>query len=196
MWEGLTSMRNGGGESRVVRFARNQSAATAVEFAFVAPILIATLIATLQVAVIFIAQSYLAVISDATARFVLTNQAINYPSASFSTKLKTQLCSYATAMFPSCSSNMIVSLQPAPATTAGIAAAMPTFDSNGNLKNPVSAACIAPNTKALLIVAYQWPVISGPLGAYFGTLANGNYLLTATEVFQTEPPTGSQACAS
>ena len=184
----LALMRGPAGTLR--RFARDHAGATAVEFAFVAPMFFAVLIATLQIAVIFFAQSYLATIADATARQVLTNQTNGLTAAQF----QTMMCSNVTAMFPNCSANMMVSLQAAPTTQAGMASAMPTFDATGKLKNATSIATLPACSKTLLIIMYQWPVIAGPLGAYFGTLGNGNYLLTATEVFQTEPPTGG--CSS
>jgi len=179
----LARIRERVASGRIARFARNRSAATAVEFAFIAPILIAILLATLQLAVIFLAQSYLAAVADATARAVLTNKTASLTPTQF----KSLLCSNATAMFQNCNTSMIISLQPAPTTPAGITSALPTFDSNGNLVSTPSIASIGPCTKTLLIVMYQWPVIAGPLGAYFGTLGNGAYLLTSTEVFQTEP---------
>jgi len=176
------------GKGRIGRFLRDRAGATAVEFAFVAPMFFAVLLATLQIAVIFFAQSYLATVADATARSVLTNQTATLTPAQF----QTLMCSNVTAML-NCN-NIIVSLQLAPTTTAGISAAMPTFNANGTLKTTPTVASIPPNTKALLIVMYQWPVIAGPLGAYFGTLGNGNYLLTATEVFQTEPCSATSGC--
>ena len=40
-------------------------------------------------------------------------------------------------------------------------------------QSPAIPSC---NTQALLIIMYKWPLIAGPLGAYFGTLGNGSYL--------------------
>lgn len=171
-------------------FLRAQGAATAVEFAFIAPMLFALLLATTQIAVIFIAESYLQTVAEATERAVLTNK---YTSLTPS-QIRTQVCNNVGALFTNCSSNMIISLQTAPSTPAGMASAMPTFDSHGNLTSTPPISTIPSNTQALLIIMYQWPVISGPLGAYFGTLGNGSYLLSATEVFQTEPCTASTGC--
>ena len=169
------------GLARLARFARHQGAATAVEFAFIAPILIALLLATLQISVVFLAQSYLAAVADATARDVLTNKT----SGLTATQFQADMCSHVAALF-TCN-QIIVSLQAAPTTQAGIAAALPKFDANGNLIGTPTLSAIGYNTKALLVIMYQWPVISGPLGPYVGTLGNGNFLLTTTEVLQTEP---------
>ena len=187
----LATLRDRASDGRVMRFARHEDAASAIEFAFIAPMFIAMLLATLQIAVIFLAQSYLAAITDATKRQVLTNKTSTLTAAQW-TKL---MCSETNALF-NCN-NYIVSLQLAPTTSAGFTSALPQFDKNGNLVSTPPIASIPPSTtgaQVLLVVMYQWPVIAGPfstgmLGTYFGTLPNGNFLLSTTEVFQTEPCT-------
>jgi Flp pilus assembly protein TadG len=189
----------GAGRGRIFRFSRDERGVTAIEFAFVAPILFAVLLATLQIAVIFFAESYLATVADATMRTVLTNQAATsgVTIATFPAQFRTELCKNVTALL-NCN-QIIISLQPAPTTSAGIASALPTFDATGKLVGTPAITCINPNQQALLILMYQWPVISGPFGygalkTYFGTLANGTYPIAATEVFQTEPSANSNAC--
>jgi Flp pilus assembly protein TadG len=174
--------------ARLGRFGRAQSAATAVEFAMIAPLLFALLLASTQIAVIFIAQSYIQTVAEATERSVLTNQTAALTSSQF----KTLVCNNVGALF-NCN-NLIISLQVAPTTQAGISTALPTFNASGTMTSTPTIASIPPNTQALLIIMYQWPVIAGPLGAYFGTLGNGAYLLTATEVFQTEPCSAATGC--
>ncbi len=178
----------GGLKARLGRFKRAQSAATAVEFALIAPLLFALLLATTQIAVIFIAQSYIQTVAESTQRSVLTNQTTSLTPTQF----KSLVCSSVGALF-NCN-NLIISLQVAPTSQAGIASAMPTFNAQGTMTSTPTIASIPPNTQALLIIMYQWPVIAGPLGAYFGTLGNGNYLLTSTQVFQTEPCSASTGC--
>jgi Flp pilus assembly protein TadG len=189
----LARVRDRAGNGRVMRFARHEGATTAIEFAFVAPVFLAFLLATLQITVIFLAQSYLAAITDATERQVLTNKTATLTAAQWTTLM----CSETTALF-NCN-NYIVSLQNAPNTPAGITSALPTFNASGALASTPPIASITPSqqgTKVLLVVMYQWPVIAGPLGTgtlgtYFGMLPNGNFLLSSTEVFQTEPCTNS-----
>ena len=187
----LAKIRDRAGNGRVMRFVRCQGATTAIEFAFVAPIFIAFMLATLQVAVIFLAQSYLSAITDATERQVLTNRTTNFTAQDW----KNLMCAETTALF-NCN-NYIVSLQTVPSSPANIPSPSSFFDQNGNVKGTPPIANITPSTtgtQVLLVVMYQWPVISGPLGTgtlgtYFGTLPNGNFLLSTVEVFQTEPCT-------
>src|SRR3954470_24386050 len=117
---------------RLGRFARCERGLTAIEFAFVSPILIAIILATVQVAVIFIAQSYMETISEAGMRIVLTNQANTLTQAQF----QSAICAKITALL-SCA-NMIIDVEPAPSSAANMAAAMPQFDSTGKLVNPTN----------------------------------------------------------
>jgi len=167
----------------LARFWRCDKGVNAIEFAFVVPLVIAILLATLQVGVIFIAQAYLNEVSETGARTVLTNQANGLTQAQF----RSAICANVTALF-NCS-NMIVQLTQAPTNAANMLTAMPQFDASGNLIQPTTYNIFAAPTKMLLIVMYQWPVIGGPLGLNFGSLGNGTYLLVSTQVFQIEPPT-------
>jgi Flp pilus assembly protein TadG len=169
--------------SALARFWRCDKGVNAIEFAFVVPIIIAILLATAQVGVIFIAQAYLNEVAEAGMRTVLTNQANNLTQQQF----KTSICSDVAALF-NCN-NLIVQLQQAPTTPTSMANAMPQFDNNGNLTQQTTYTLAPAPAQMLLIVMYQWPVIGGPLGLNFGSLGNGAYLLVSTQVFMIEPPT-------
>jgi Flp pilus assembly protein TadG len=167
----------------LARFWRCDKGVNAIEFAFVVPIIIAILLATAQVGVIFIAQAYLNEVAEAGMRTVLTNQANNLTQQQFASTI----CSNVSAMF-NCA-NLIVELEPAPSTAASMTNAMPQFDNNGILTQPTTYTVVPAPAQMLLVVMYQWPVIGGPLGLNFGSLGNGAYLLVSTQVFMIEPPT-------
>jgi Flp pilus assembly protein TadG len=173
------------------RFRRCERAATAIEFIFVAPIIIAIVLATAQVAVIFIAQSYLDLMAEDGMRTVLTNQAYTMTPAAF----KTTVCANVTALIANCNTNLIVDLEPAPASASAIASALPQFNTSGTLVNPTNFTVGSQNTQMILTLMYQWPVISGPLGLSFSNMGNGTYLLISTEVFYKEPCLNSNGCA-
>lgn len=176
----ISTLSDNGSAKRITRYLCCDRASTAIEFAFVAPILIAIMLATIQVSVIYIAQSSLATVSEAGMRTVLTNQAKNMTKAQF----KTSICAQITALF-SCS-NLIVDVEQVPANN-NLVSAMPQFDASGNLINPTNFVIAPAPAKMMLIVMYQWPVISGMLGLNFGNLGNGTYLMVSTQVFQVEP---------
>jgi TadE-like protein len=172
-----------------------ERASTAIEFAFVVPILVAILLATLQVSVIYIAQSYLEAITETAERIVLTNNAYSLTQAQF----QSQLCANVTALF-NCN-NLIVQLEPVncqSSMTAAqcIASLTPQFDSHGNLINPTTFNPGSPQTKMILIVMYEWPVVGGPLGLSFANVGNGDFLLASTQVFYIEPCTTSNSCVT
>jgi Flp pilus assembly protein TadG len=162
------------------KFARSERAATAVEFALIAPIFIAFIFAVLQYSVVFLAKSYLETVTETAARLVQTNQTNNLTQAQFTTKV----CGLLGAFF-SCG-NLIVQLGPAPTTAAQIPASLPQFSSSGTLLNPTTYGYVAPPSKMLLVVMYEWPVYGGPLGLYLATFSNNTMLMSSTQIFQTE----------
>jgi Flp pilus assembly protein TadG len=176
------------------RYCASDKATTAIEFAFVAPIIVAILLAAFQVAVIYTAQSYLEAVAEDVERIVLTNNAYNLTQTQF----KAAVCANVQALFDC--SKMIVQLQPIPTCPTGNTAAqcmanlMPQFDSAGNLKNPTAFNPGTPQTKMILTLMYQWPVVTGPLGMKFSNLGNGAFLLASTQVFQIELCTVSTGC--
>jgi Flp pilus assembly protein TadG len=172
------------------RYCASDRATTAIEFAFVAPMIVALLLATLQVAVIYTAQSYLEALTESAMRIVLTNNAY----ALTQTQFNSQICASVTALF-NCN-GLIVQLTPAPTSAAAMSTAMPQFDSHGNLTAPPTFNPGTPNTKMMLVVMYQWPVVGGPLGLSFSNVGNGTHLLTSTEVFYIEPCTNANGCTS
>jgi Flp pilus assembly protein TadG len=177
----------------LARYRLCERASTAIEFACVAPMIVAILLAALQVSVIYIAQSYMETISESAMRIVLTNNAYSLTQAQF----QAQLCANVTALF-NCN-NLIVQLEPVNCTSGMttsqcVTSLTPQFTAQGNLQNPTTFNPGAPSTKMILIVMYQWPVISGPLGMTFSNVGNGTFLLASTEVFYIEPCTNANGC--
>jgi len=172
----------------VRRLATDCRAGPAAEFALIAPIVIAVILATLQVAVIFIAKAYLETGAEQAARTVLTNNAVvttngvttNMTQAQFSAAV----CAQLPALF-TCS-NLIVELEPLPSGTTSVASLMPTFTSAGVLTNPTSYTTGTSGQLMFLLVAYEWPVYGGILGLNFNTLGNGTILLSSSQIFKIE----------
>jgi Flp pilus assembly protein TadG len=172
----------------VGRFGRSVQASVAIEFAFVAPIIVAIILATLQIAVVFIAQSYLDTVTQKAMRTVLTNNAYTLTQAQF----QTEICNDIATLF-NCA-NLIVQLGPAPTSASQIQNSLPQFNSNGTLTNPTTFSTGGQSTKMLLSVMYEFPVIGGPLGLSLASLGNGTRLISATEIFYKEPCLNSNGC--
>ena len=163
------------------RFLRCERGSPAVEFALLAPVIIAVILATLQIAVIFLAKAYLETATEAASRFVMTNQANSLTQAQF----KTQVCNNISALF-TCA-NLIVELQQAPSSASQMSTAMPQFNANGVLTTATSYSVAAAPAKMMLIVMYRWPVFGVPPGLNFANMGNGTLLMSSTQIFQIEP---------
>jgi Flp pilus assembly protein TadG len=166
-------------------FVARTEATTAIEFAIVAPLLIAVALATLQAAALFLIEAFFESAAEAAARIVLTNQTSTLTTDQF----KTEICQQLTALF-TCSA-VTVALEPLPPGTTNLTALLPQFDASGKLSGTppidVGASAESAGTDMLLVVMYPWPVYGGPLGLNFSNLGNGAMLMTSTQVFRIEP---------
>jgi len=171
-----------------VRFVRDCGAATAVEFALVAPLFIALLLAALQVGIIFLAKSYLETGAEQGARLVLTNQAVTVVNGQSTpmtqAQFQTAICAQFTAMF-NCS-KLIVQLVPLPSAATSLGTLLPQFNSDGTLKVATSYVTGTNGQNMLLVVMYMWPVYGGMLGLNFSSFGNGMLLMSSTQIFRIE----------
>jgi Flp pilus assembly protein TadG len=170
---------------RVRKLARDEAGSPAVEFALVFPIFIAIVLATLQAGTIFLVKAFFESSAEEAARIVLTNQTGSLTAAQF----QTEICNQLTALF-NCG-ELVIELEALPAGTTNLNALLPTFDANGNVVGTptvdVGANAPASGTDMLLVVMYPWRVYGGPLGLNFSNMGSGKMLMTATQVFRTEP---------
>lgn len=177
------------GASLVVRrLAGNVRATTAVEFALVAPLVIALILGAMQIAVIYLAQAELENAAERAARLVLTDQAPASGTAG-QASFASAVCGYLPALF-TCSAVMVdLEAQTISASSSNALTLTPptlTYNSSGQVTNSWNYNPGSPGTLEILRVMYQWPVFAGPLGLVFSDLANGTLLLTSTQVFQNE----------
>ncbi len=167
------------------RVRRDLRGATAVEFAIVAPILIATILGTLQIAVIYLAQAELENAAEEGERLALTNQAQSISASAF----HSAICNELPALF-TCAKVMIdLESQPVSAGSSDALILTPpalTYDASGNVTNAWAYQPGNAGQLEILRVMYQWPVYGGPFGMAFGDLANGTLFLSSTLVFQNE----------
>ncbi len=185
----LTLLRTCSAGRRLARYITCRRGVTAIEFAFVAPLVLAIMLAAIQISMLYVAQSYLEAVTENTMRDVLTNQSDMYSASSF----KTALCNRVNALF-TCSA-LIVDLQPANCSGSAatisscIGALQPQFDSKtGKMTSTPVFQVGAQASNMRLLVMYEWPVISGPLGLGFASYPGvGWRLLSAVDIFKREP---------
>lgn len=165
-------------------FLRDETGASAVEFAMVAAPFLGLLIGIIQTFVVFFAGLQLEVIVNKTSRMILTGQAqdANMSQAAFAQAL----CKNIGVLF-TCSKLMINVQAYSSFAAASTTAPTLTFNAQGQVTNTWNFVPGSPGQIVVVQVMYQWPVMLGPLGFNLSSLANGNRLLMATAAFKNEP---------
>lgn len=167
-----------------LKVLRETDGMAAVEFALVAAPFFALLIATLDLALLFMAQASLETAVEQTARLVLTGQALSQGLTA--SAFKTDVCNKLPGAF-TCG-GVMVDLQTANSFSAATTAAPAlTYNAQGQVTNAWKFTVGNPGDIQVMRVMYQWPVFPGPLNLNFANLSNGSYLLMATAVFRNEP---------
>ncbi|HLW89886.1 MAG TPA: TadE/TadG family type IV pilus assembly protein [Roseiarcus sp.] len=172
------------GRRACLDYVRRTDATAAVEFAMVAAPFFALIIATLDLALLFVGQAALETAVEETSRLVLTGQALS--GGLTQSQFKQDVCNALPSPF--LCSGIMVDLQTA-SSFSGASTSAPTltYDANGNVTNVWQYQIGGPGSIEVMRVMYQWPVVPGPLDVNFANLSNGKYLLMATSVFRNEP---------
>lgn len=155
----------------------------AVEFAMMAPALIALVIACLQVGLLYLAQQGLETASEDTARLVLTGQSQNagQSAAQFKASACAQLPPYL-----SCSNLYVDVTTVASFSAANLATPTFTYDTNGNVTNSFNYSTGSKNSIVVLRLMYLLPVVDIPFGLRLSNQGAGKRLIMATAVFKNE----------
>ena len=206
----------GAGWRSPATLAADVEAGAGVEFALLAPMFLALMLAITNTLMVYLAQEGLETAAENAARLMLTGQAQTFQSYNGSTvttgmtaaQFKNAVCGtltyYASANatsptafgnpttlppFMDCS-NLYINVAPASSfSTAQTTPPTLSLDSNGNITGTTfSTSTTGTSQNAVLVVQllYLWPTVTGPLGLNLGTTAAGNRILTATEVIDTE----------
>lgn len=172
-------------QSRKIRLFRAcEKGAALIEFAFIAPILIALIIATLEVCLTFFAQQLLESTTERAARQILTGQAQKQGMSQ--NAFKTIVCD-SLPSFMTCN-NVLIDVSTAASFSAiNLNNYTITLDSSGNPTNSFSFNMGNPGDIVVMRVMYIWPVVAAPLGFDLSDLTSGKKLLVSTAVFKSEP---------
>jgi Flp pilus assembly protein TadG len=154
-----------------------------VEFAMVAPALLALIMGILQVSLIFLANEGLETVAEYAARVIMTGQAQS--TAMSASAFKTQVCTQLPP-FLACD-RLFIDVSPATNfSNASLGAPTLTYANNGTVNT--SFAYSTGSTGAIMVVRvlYLWPTAAGPLGFNLTNQPSGNRLLVATSVLKSE----------
>ncbi|WP_400768128.1 TadE/TadG family type IV pilus assembly protein [Methylosinus sporium] len=155
-------------------FFESRSGATAVEFAFIAPIFVLILVVWIDLGMTLLAQS---VLDSATLRAA---RSVKIGATTTSAAFKTKLCSYLYAVVP-CSS---IKYSVQSGTSFSALSTTITTDSSNALTN-TSFSIGSGGSDVLVQVGFTRTLFAPWLSAFFGK--NGYLLILSTVAFQNEP---------
>lgn len=166
------------------RAARERRAIAALEFALVLGPLLALLMVSLQIPLIFFAGEALQGAAIMAGREIMTGQAqqSNMSQAAF----QQAACNILSGLF-ACS-NVMVDVQSA-SNFSGINTAPPTetYGKNGQPNNNWNYSPGGPDDVVIVRVMYNWPVVASALIPGLANQPGGTRLLIGTAVFKNEP---------
>jgi Flp pilus assembly protein TadG len=173
----------------VSRFGRARDGATAVEFALVAPALIATLIAIFEVMYFLFAQQTVQTAAGEFGRMFMTNQGPAQGSTvNSSGQLKTgsSVCNIISPLLDC--TKVMVDVQSYD-SLSGANTSMPTltYDGSGNVTNTWSYTAGTPGQIVVIRLIYQLSTIRGPLGFVLSSLSNGKMEVMGITAIRVEP---------
>lgn len=183
--------------------ADGNKGSAAIEFALVAPVFFVLLMGTIEVGVIFFAQSALQNALNDTARLVRTGQTGCYTTDSggncqsmTQAQFRSKLCGEVSTLLQDCNG---ASLQfDVNAYSSGFSSASnsPPLDASGDL--PTLTAFNVGNACDVVLVRafYKWPVFTPGLKYFLANITGGYHLLSSAAAFRNEPYTTSNGGCS
>ena len=177
------------GLAAIADFCRASRGTSAVEFAIIAPPLLAISVAILETAIYLFAQQTLQNAAETGGRVFLTGQGQN--SGMTQSQFTSAVCPMVQPLF-NCNSLMVDVQSYASFAGANTSEPTLTFNGQGQVTNSWSynpGTCVtdvAPNIIVVRLV-YQWQVIGGLLGFTLSNLGNGSSEMMGVSVFRVEP---------
>jgi Flp pilus assembly protein TadG len=169
---------------RLHTLKRDERAATAVEFALLITPLVALILASLQLSIIFFAGQQLQSAAIASSRELMTGTA--QQAAETQSQYHADVCSKAPTLF-TCA-NILVDVESGSSySQVNTTPIVLNYDVHGNVTNTFAYSTGNPGDIIIIRVMYNWPVIGGGLFPGLADQPFGNHLLVATSVFKTEP---------
>lgn len=166
------------------RFVGARRGATAVEFALIAPVFLATLIAVLQTAVLLFAQQTLQSAALQAGRMFMTGQGQNGNVTQ--SQFATDICPLIQPLF-TCSALMVDVQSYSSFATADASTPTLTYNSSGQVTNSWAYTPGTPGQVMVVRLIYQWNAVRGPLGFVLSNLPNNLTEIMGVTAFRVEP---------
>jgi Flp pilus assembly protein TadG len=165
-----------------MRFTRDESGATIVEFAIVAVPFFLLIFAILEIGLVLWATFELENATEEAGRLIRTGQVFDQSISE--SELRTRVCDRTTILFD-CEAKLRLDVRSGQ-NFAGLSP--PTaLDGDDNLADNFTYTPGGSNNVVLITTFYEWPLINLISEAGFGNMGSGNRLLRASSVFRSEP---------
>lgn len=163
--------------------ASDEQGVVALEMSLIALPLIALLLASIIMSIVYFTQNVLDAVSDTLSRQILTGQA---PPSGSAAQFKATACSLLPS-YMSCS-NLLVNVQSV-SSYSDVSTAVPTVttDASGNVSATTSYDPGTSGSVVVLQLLYSLPVPRSIGGFTAASLENGSRLIISTSVIKVEP---------
>jgi Flp pilus assembly protein TadG len=172
---------------RLLTLKRDERAATAVEFALLITPLVALILASLQLSIIFFAGQELQSATVSASRALMTGTVQQTTPALTAQQYKTQYVCPPVAFLLNCNNIMIDVESGSSYSQISTTPITITYDAHGNVTNNFAYSTGSPGDIIILRAMYNWPVVGGGLLPGLADQSGGNHLLICASVFKTEP---------
>jgi Flp pilus assembly protein TadG len=185
--------------STTARHLRDDSGATAVEFAMVAPVFFLMVGVIMETGLMLFTEYALQTSVQEAARIVRTGQAQS--AAMTLTQFKTELCEIAGTLID-CNGKVSVYMTSAASSFQTLNTSMPSYLNVGakddGSANPTSFSCGAPGTPVALIATYDWEFAIPYFMSFFGNIAGDKKRrMAGVAIFKNEPyPSSVSSCSA
>ncbi|HEV3396213.1 MAG TPA: TadE/TadG family type IV pilus assembly protein [Xanthobacteraceae bacterium] len=172
----------------VCRFGRAHDGATAVEFALVAPALLATLIAILEISYFLFAQQTLQTAAVEAGRLFMTNQGPtqnNTVNGNGQLSSTSGICNIIKPLL-SCGS-VIVNVQSYQDYQSANTSMPSLYDSNCNAVTSWNYTAGSPGQVVVVQLIYPLTIVPGPLGFALSNVCNGKMQIMGVTAIRVEP---------
>ena len=182
-------MVNAGSPQRFTKAARPArlfpcaNGSVTIEFALLAPMLVALIIGILQVGLLSLTQQSLETAAEDTARKVLTGQ--SQKAAQTSAQFKASACATLPPML-SCNNLFVDVTTVSSFSAATLTTPTLTYDSAGNVTNTMAYSTGTRGTIVVMRLMYMMPVFDLPFGLRLSNQPGGKRLIISTAVFKNE----------
>ena len=156
---------------------------TAVEFALIAPVFLAVLVAIVETGIFLFAQQTLQTAAMTAGRLFMTGK--GQTSGLSETAFKNTVCPSIQPLFD-CNKLMVDVRSYASFTGANASTPTLAYDAAGNVTNSWSYDPGSPGDVVVVRLMYQYPVL-GSLGFSLSNLANGSSMMMGATAFRVEP---------